>query len=301
MADDTRTSRPFGREPNDDRDYPRDRGSDGGTIAQRGFGNARSGFGRDEQDRGHDDRSGFERGGYARNAESRPYRPEEARGSGRDFGDSTGYGTGGSARSFRDVTGRGYDDERYSRPENVFRGESRSRSYGGQERSEERYRGGNDYLSGNYGADQGYGRGSRDDRDMTGYRGERGFLERAGDEVFSWFGDDDASRRRQQDAQSGDAGATHHRGRGPKGYRRSDERIREDVSDRLTDDPQVDASEVDVAVADGEVTLSGTVSSRFEKRRAEDVAESVSGVTHVQNNLRVTSGTTNTGAMGSTL
>jgi osmotically-inducible protein OsmY len=84
------------------------------------------------------------------------------------------------------------------------------------------------------------------------------------------------------DARPGD-----HRGRGPKGYARSDERIREDVSDRLTDDPHVDASEVEVTVQDREVTLSGTVNSRFEKRHAEDIAESVSGVTHVQNNLRV--------------
>jgi len=78
-----------------------------------------------------------------------------------------------------------------------------------------------------------------------------------------------------------------HRGLGPKGYKRSDERIREDVSDRLTDDPVVDASDIAVLVAAGEVTLDGTVPSRTEKRRAEDCAESVSGVTHVQNNLRV--------------
>jgi hypothetical protein len=72
-----------------------------------------------------------------------------------------------------------------------------------------------------------------------------------------------------------------HRGRGPKGYQRSD------VNDRLTDDPHIDASEVDVAVANREVTLTGTVNSRFEKRHVEDIAESVLGVAHVQNNLRV--------------
>ena len=77
------------------------------------------------------------------------------------------------------------------------------------------------------------------------------------------------------------------RGQGPKGYERSDERIREDVSDRLYDDPHVDASEIDVGVSGGEVTLSGTVDSRDARRRAEDVAERVSGVTYVQNNLRV--------------
>lgn len=111
---------------------------------------------------------------------------------------------------------------------------------------------------------------------------ERGFWERASDEVSSWFGDDEAQRRRELDAQG-----WNRRGRGPKGYIRSDERIREDVCDRLSDDPLVDASEVDVAVASCEVTLTGTVDTREERRRAEDCAERVSGVTHVQNNLRV--------------
>lgn len=78
-----------------------------------------------------------------------------------------------------------------------------------------------------------------------------------------------------------------HRGRGPRGYTRSDERIREDVNDRLTDDPIVDASDIEVLVSRGEVTLNGNVDSRTAKRRAEDCADDVSGVRHVQNNLRV--------------
>jgi hypothetical protein len=61
------------------------------------------------------------------------------------------------------------------------------------------------------------------------------------------------------------------------------------VNDRLTDDPHIDASDVEVSVANREVTLSGFVSSRFAKRHAEDIAESVSGVAHVQNNIRVRS------------
>jgi hypothetical protein len=77
------------------------------------------------------------------------------------------------------------------------------------------------------------------------------------------------------------------RGRGPKNYRRSDERILEEVSDRLTQDHDVDASEIEVTVADGQVTLTGTVNSRHQKRIAEDVAESCSGVVDVHNRLRV--------------
>ncbi|MCW5734878.1 MAG: BON domain-containing protein [Enhydrobacter sp.] len=79
-------------------------------------------------------------------------------------------------------------------------------------------------------------------------------------------------------------------GKGPKGYTRSDDRIKEDVCDCLTDDHHVDATSVEVQVRNGEVTLSGTVDSREAKRRAEDLAERASGVKHVQNNLRILTG-----------
>lgn len=76
-------------------------------------------------------------------------------------------------------------------------------------------------------------------------------------------------------------------GKGPKGYARSDERIREQVCDCLTDDPHIDASAIEVQVKGGEVTMSGTVDSRNAKRHAEDLIERLGGVKHVQNNLRV--------------
>jgi osmotically-inducible protein OsmY len=123
-----------------------------------------------------------------------------------------------------------------------------------------------------------YGRG--DDRGQ-----ERNWWDRATDEVSSWFGDDEAEYRRREDERR----QGQHRGRGPRNYARSDDRIREDVSDRLTDDTWIDASEIEVTVSGGEVTLAGFVTGRSDKRRAEDLAESVSGVTHVQNNLRVRS------------
>ena len=46
-------------------------------------------------------------------------------------------------------------------------------------------------------------------------------------------------------------------------------------------------TDIEVTVRDREVTLDGTVDSRMAKRRAEDCADAVSGVEHVQNNLRV--------------
>jgi len=201
-----------------------------------------------------------------------------------------------------------------------------------------------------------------DDRYRTprDYDRDRSPIERGTDEVRSWFGDDEAQRRRQQDEMrersrvaspergwgeermgradrysiddgrieydrtgaayrgwnepnygyrpapgygpgewsttnwrspnyrtSGETRSVGHIGRGPKGYRRSDQRIIEDICDRLADDPYIDASEMEVAVKDGEVTLSGMVHSRHEKRGAEDLIESVSGVKDVHNHLRV--------------
>lgn len=131
------------------------------------------------------------------------------------------------------------------------------------------------YAATGYRSDRSYDR----DRYSADRRGDhdRGFFERAGDEIASWFGDDDAARRREQD----------HRGSGPQNYARSDERILDDVCDRLTEDRYVDARDITVTVQEREVTLDGTVSSKAAKRRAEDCADHVSGVTHVQNNLRV--------------
>lgn len=76
-------------------------------------------------------------------------------------------------------------------------------------------------------------------------------------------------------------------GRGPKGYRRSDESIREEVNQRLTDHPDIDPSEVEVRVEECVVSLSGTVEDRHAKRLAEDIAESVPGVVDVNNQIRV--------------
>lgn len=207
----------------------------------------------------------------------------------------------------------------------------------------------------------------------------RGTMDRAGDEVRSWFGDDEAARRRQQDESRDDrrdwsegghgrplergwertreaardltdrdrdgrrglsewndgdrpsqrlsarttwgspatpftseprpylnpyddtplgyrstysqtgytSGQTGYAGRGPRGYQRGDERIREDICDRLTDDHRIDASDIEVQVNKGEVTLAGSVRSREEKRCAEDVIERISGVRDVNNHLKV--------------
>jgi hypothetical protein len=76
-------------------------------------------------------------------------------------------------------------------------------------------------------------------------------------------------------------------GLGPKGYRRPDDRVCDDICRRLTDDPHVDATGIDVKVEGGLAELSGTVADRFAKRRAEDIAWEMEGVCDVQNRIRI--------------
>lgn len=89
-------------------------------------------------------------------------------------------------------------------------------------------------------------------------------------------------------AQSGmEADLGPYSGRGPRGYQRSDDRIREEVCEALTRHGGVDATEINVSVHNGDVTLSGNVDDRRQKRMAEDCIETLSGVKDVNNQLRV--------------
>ncbi len=109
----------------------------------------------------------------------------------------------------------------------------------------------------------------------------RNWWNKTKDEVSGWFGDENAQQRREQD-QAGE-----HRGKGPKGYVRTDERIKEDIHERLTEDATIDASEIEVDVRSGEVFLKGTVRTRQEKRKAEDIIENVSGVKDIENHIKL--------------
>jgi hypothetical protein len=77
-----------------------------------------------------------------------------------------------------------------------------------------------------------------------------------------------------------------HAGRGPRDYRRPDERIREDVCQWMSDDPRLDARRIDVQVRDRDVTLRGAVADRTARRLAEDIAAAVPGVRDVFNKLK---------------
>lgn len=82
-------------------------------------------------------------------------------------------------------------------------------------------------------------------------------------------------------------GTHSHRGLGPLDYRRADDRVYADVCEALAHDADVDATEIEVEVSEGEVTLSGTVQSREQKRRAGFIADRIAGVRDVHNQVRI--------------
>jgi len=174
------------------------------------------------------------------------------------YGGSSGYGGSGGGQSYGS---QGYGGQGYGSGSGRFGGQGQ----GGQGS------GGQGYGGQSYGNQRQQGSGQGGDQRL------QRISDGDNDRMFGGF-----SRGHGDEEQMGE-----HRGKGPKNYTRSDDRIREDVNDRLSDDPRLDASEIEVQVSSCEVTLTGTVNTRDDKRRAEDIAEQISGVKHVQNNLRV--------------
>ena len=119
-----------------------------------------------------------------------------------------------------------------------------------------------------------WARGRQDTRGLVEWE-DRGPLE--------WLGERARARKRREAAEGRGEGA---RARGPKGYHRSDEAICDEVCERIARSG-IDADEVAVKVEGREVTLEGTVSSRLDKWRLEDIADDVFGVEDVHDRLRV--------------
>lgn len=136
--------------------------------------------------------------------------------------------------------------------------ERESRGYGGQD-----FRGGGSY--GGYGTTGDYGYGARG---YGGYRGSSG---------EPWRGEQGRPR--------GVPGTGARRG--PKGYQRSDERLKEDICERLIQAEHIDSSEVTIEVQGGRVTLGGTVPERYMKHAIEDLVDACPGVQDIDNRIRV--------------
>jgi hypothetical protein len=165
-------------------------------------------------------------------------------------------------------------------------------------------------------------------------RAAQGWLERAGDEVQRQASRTRSDRDLQSDygtggydqvdpGQSGhvygfgagyghgaeshpggrDFGGRDYRGVGPRNYTRSDERIREDLNERLTEAYDLDAGGITVEVENGVATLGGSVPQRWMKHRAEDLVDACIGVRDVHNRILVggeTAGTASGGTTGTT-
>ena len=160
--------------------------------------------------------------------------------------------------------GRGYD-EGTQRSQGAWRGQS---TQGGQRY----YQAG---RGGSYGGMQADG--------WSGEPEEMRWGRQQGLYGSSEYGGYISSQRSQTDYQS-------HVGKGPKNWQRSDDRIREEVNEALARHPEIDASEIEVRVERGEVTLTGTVDERRAKRLAEDIVEDVFGVKDVENKIKVKGG-----------
>jgi len=223
----------------------------------------------DSGERGHYSRWG--RGRDSRWGGGRKYRP--------DRGDKDGeFGWRGERREYGWLDAPDYTPDRFHLEGPVPRGPSGARrapasgapAYAPSSRDESRDR---DYS----GLSWGLSGGHRQDRDIsrTGAGLEAGYAS---------FHRPDAPDR---------TAVEHwrvpgpHSGKGPRNYQRSDDRIRDDVNDRLTAHGWIDATEIECSVENREVLLTGFVDSRAVKHAAEDVAESVNGVREVRNHLRV--------------
>ena len=76
-------------------------------------------------------------------------------------------------------------------------------------------------------------------------------------------------------------------GKGPKGYKRSPERIKDDACEILARDFELDASGISVELDDRVLILKGEVASRRDKRRAEWLLDELPGIEDIRNLLTI--------------
>lgn len=221
-------------------------------------------------------------------------RPDEQQAQGRSSNQTEENRNAGSWRggySQRDEGEQSFGPQ-YSEAQRSDRGQAfrggmgSSRVMSDQNDGEQQYGNGRQGLTGGGQGGQSYGAGQRG---LAPERGQGGFGGSSGQSFGNQGRDLGYGSQGYGSGQgyrlSGGNQSMQSRGKGPKGYTRSDERIMEDVCDRLAS--EVDASEVEVVVLKGEVTLTGTIADRHLKFQIEHLADQVMGVTEVHNQLRV--------------
>jgi len=165
-------------------------------------------------------------------------------------------------------------------------------SYRQDRQNQGSYNQGYNYNQGQYGS-SGFGGGANEDRswpahDAGSWRGQQagnypGFGQGSG---YSGPGSGGGWSSSQSDSQQSRSSQR----RGPKGYQRSDERLKEDICERLMQNHQIDAGEITVQVQNGKVSLEGTVPERRMKHSIEDLVDQCMGVKDIDNRLRVSRG-----------
>jgi len=219
-------------------------------------------------------------------------------GSGREWGENTqGYGRQGAGTN-RDFGGRDYGERDQSRMREERDYQQRTAGGGGGRTMQSGYNAPSRNTSQDYGS--GYeASGWDDDFDAGAHRqndepfrvgtgmglGSPGYGYGASSSGYGSRGGWDLGT--QQRDTGGSASRQSFRGMGPANYKRSDERIRDDIYERLTDSHVIDARAVMVEVSEGNVTLSGTVNERRMRYAAEDLVERIGGVSNINNQLRV--------------
>jgi osmotically-inducible protein OsmY len=270
--------------------YRRDQGFEGDRAYSGGGYSEETGYrreGRDERDEFGAQRRGYpyQGSGHGRGYSRGEFSGEQSRGFGEwtgpsgwdDVADDGGgyYGTGHQGGGFGTAAGTraiGRDPYAPSGSGIDFYGR-RSYSSAGDRWQSRSERGGRDYSDYGAGTSEGYGQRYRSQGRFGGPT-DYGY----GSSRFSGgYGSEDFGGSRQQSF----------RGRGPKGYQRTDDRLKELICECLMEDPNIDASEVTIEVSGSVVTLSGTVDDRHTKYRIEEAAESVGGVRDINNQLRV--------------
>ncbi len=237
--------------------------------AERNFGNQsengrrESTLGRDfdvDRDRGRRTGGEWKEGRYGGSDENRSgYRPQ---------------GSAGNRQSPSYSGGESPGDPRH-RHDRYPRGQE---NYGGQ-KNWDREEG--LYDQGAYGSHEDYGRNQPGEESPSrpiggyGHAQQSGYRPGPGSYGRSEYGSPRSIRR--------------YRGRPPRGYERSDERVKEMICERLMEDPSVDVGDVSINVTGGRVTLEGTVHSRRMKYDIEEIVEEC-GAKDVQDNLRIGSG-----------
>ena len=231
-------------------------------------------------------------GGAYEHAGERGYRHGGGYGGyGRQPGEAGGGFSSGQSYASEPGWGPGYGEEGRVGPASEGQG-SFSGSYGAQAQrgyggpgsyTQERYGHGREQeRHGDWGRRQGFGQTQSEQGSSPGQYGQNfGEAGRTvGEQGFgtSRYGYGQESQRQRR------------AGRGPKGYQRSDERLKEDICERLMNADYIDASDVSVEVKDGKVTLEGTVSQRRMKHAIEDLVDDCIGVKDIDNKVRVSDG-----------